>query len=77
VNSLDELRQWVKDKFGITTPIEGEEEPSGGEGFPVIERPDTYTAISRDGCPTSPWLERKRLRDADTSILKYIYGDNR
>jgi hypothetical protein len=40
--------------------------------FPVAERPDVYGALSKDGTPTAPYLERRRMTGVDTTIIRQL-----
>lgn len=40
--------------------------------FPVGQRPDVYTALSKDGTPTAPYLERRRMSGVDTTIIRQL-----
>jgi hypothetical protein len=66
--NIADLRDWVHEKFTFqvkNNPTnEPEEEPE--------EKPDVYRSITRDGCPTAPFLEKKRLKGRDVSILRQL-----
>ena len=40
--------------------------------FPVAERRDVYGALSKDGTPTAPYLERRRMAGVDTTIIRQL-----